>query len=43
MTEQLEHSVPSVLDSAVAILAAPDSQDDDLDSISIVAPASTLR
>jgi len=39
MTEQLEHSVPSVLDSAVAILAAPDSQDDDLDSISIVAPA----
>ncbi|OBZ77837.1 hypothetical protein A0H81_02154 [Grifola frondosa] len=33
-TEQLEQSVPSVLDSAATILA-----DDDFDSISIVAPA----
>ncbi|KAH9841997.1 uncharacterized protein C8Q71DRAFT_885557 [Rhodofomes roseus] len=38
-TEQLEQSVPSVLDSAAAILAAPDSQYDDFDGVSIITPA----
>ncbi|TFY56759.1 hypothetical protein EVJ58_g7448 [Rhodofomes roseus] len=38
-TEQLEQSVPSVLDSAAAILAAPDSQYDDFDAVSIITPA----
>ncbi|CCM02421.1 uncharacterized protein FIBRA_04519 [Fibroporia radiculosa] len=39
ISEQLEHSVPSVLDSAAAILAGAESHDDDFDSISIVSPA----
>ncbi|KZT65266.1 hypothetical protein DAEQUDRAFT_769021 [Daedalea quercina L-15889] len=38
-TEQLEQSVPSVLDSAAAVLAASDAQDDDFDAVSIITPA----
>ncbi|CAL1711200.1 unnamed protein product [Somion occarium] len=37
-TEQLDQSVPSVLDSAAEILTAPTSDEDGLDAISIVAP-----
>ncbi|KAL6298047.1 hypothetical protein BKA93DRAFT_744928 [Sparassis latifolia] len=39
ISEQLDQSVPTVLDSAAAILAATSSADDDFDCISIVAPA----
>ncbi|KAH9937931.1 hypothetical protein B0H21DRAFT_54327 [Amylocystis lapponica] len=39
ISEQLDQSVPSVLDSAAAALAGTNGQDDDFDSISIVAPA----
>ncbi|KAH9914338.1 uncharacterized protein B0H18DRAFT_1087829 [Fomitopsis serialis] len=38
-TEQLEQSVPSVLDSAATVLAASDVQDDDFDAVSIITPA----
>ncbi|PCH38811.1 hypothetical protein WOLCODRAFT_146737 [Wolfiporia cocos MD-104 SS10] len=38
ISEQLEFSVPSVLDSAAAVLTS-DAQDDDYETISIVAPA----
>lgn len=39
LTEQLEQSVPSVLDSAAAVLAGSDAQDDDFDAVSIITPA----
>ncbi|KAF9806667.1 hypothetical protein IEO21_08604 [Rhodonia placenta] len=39
ITEQIEHSVPSVLDSAVVVLTADSTDPDELDSISIIAPA----
>ncbi|KAI8986836.1 hypothetical protein BD414DRAFT_416126 [Trametes punicea] len=38
-TEELERAVPSVLDSAAAVLTSKDPEDDDLDAISIVTPA----
>ncbi|KZS99961.1 uncharacterized protein LAESUDRAFT_765030 [Laetiporus sulphureus 93-53] len=38
-TEQLEHSVPSVLDSAAAVLTSTDTDDDGLDAVSIITPA----
>ncbi|KAH9896745.1 hypothetical protein C8Q73DRAFT_642006 [Cubamyces lactineus] len=38
-TEEIERSVPSVLDSAAAVLTSKDPEDDDLDAISIVTPA----
>ncbi|KAH9849662.1 hypothetical protein C2E23DRAFT_737054 [Lenzites betulinus] len=38
-TEEIERAVPSVLDSAAAVLASKDGEDDDLDTISIVTPA----
>ncbi|KAI0746640.1 hypothetical protein C8Q80DRAFT_1219975 [Daedaleopsis nitida] len=38
-TEELERAVPSVLDSAAAILTSTNPDDDDLDAISIVTPA----
>ncbi|KAI0826964.1 hypothetical protein BC628DRAFT_1409813 [Trametes gibbosa] len=38
-TEEIERSVPSVLDSAAVVLTSKDAEDDDLDSISIVTPA----
>lgn len=38
-TEQLDQAVPTVLDSAAEMLTAASSPDEDLDSISIVAPA----
>ncbi|KAK7691626.1 hypothetical protein QCA50_005025 [Cerrena zonata] len=41
-TEQLDQSVPSVLDSAAEILASSTSDEDALDAISIVAPAPTF-
>ncbi|KAI0708080.1 hypothetical protein C8T65DRAFT_740238 [Cerioporus squamosus] len=38
-TEELERSVPSVLDSAAAVLTSTGPDEDDLDAISIVTPA----
>ena len=38
-TEELERAVPSVLDSAAAVLAATDAENDDFDAISILTPA----
>ncbi|KAI0635046.1 hypothetical protein C8Q77DRAFT_1053566 [Trametes polyzona] len=38
-TEEIERSVPSVLDSAAVVLTSKDPEDDDLDTISIVTPA----
>ncbi|KAI0701635.1 hypothetical protein C8Q76DRAFT_633623 [Earliella scabrosa] len=38
-TEELERAVPSVLDSAAAVLTSTNPDDDDLDAISIVTPA----
>ncbi|PIL27411.1 hypothetical protein GSI_10559 [Ganoderma sinense ZZ0214-1] len=38
-TEEIERSVPSVLDSAAAVLTSTNPDDDDLDAISIVTPA----
>ncbi|OSD07893.1 hypothetical protein PYCCODRAFT_1357874 [Trametes coccinea BRFM310] len=38
-TEEIERAVPSVLDSAAAVLTSKDPDDDDLDAISIVTPA----
>ena len=35
-TEELERAVPSVLDSAAAVLTSTNPDDDDLDAISIV-------
>ena len=38
-TEEIERAVPSVLDSAAAVLTSTNPDDDDLDAISIVTPA----
>ncbi|OJT12381.1 hypothetical protein TRAPUB_11083 [Trametes pubescens] len=38
-TEEIERSVPSVLDSAAVVLTSKDPEDDDFDAISIVTPA----